>query len=160
MDLLHIALRGRQPFLADVFDSKQSNGSLTMPQSCFPEAELITFAFYSGEAGKLLIKLDRYDGVGADGIFLSFFVRTANYLAQKISIVLHKLVRIGGFSMCCKVGNITPFPKSGSANFCPDYQKGQVKFGRHCKWFPIGHLSGEASNHSFGDILKPKSTQG
>ena len=31
--------------LADVFDSKQSNDSLTMPQSCFPEAELTTFAF-------------------------------------------------------------------------------------------------------------------
>ena len=33
---------------ADVFDSKQSNDSLTMPQSCFPEAEL-TSAFCSGE---------------------------------------------------------------------------------------------------------------
>ena len=32
----------------DVFDSKQSNDSLTMPQSCFPEAELTTFAFCFG----------------------------------------------------------------------------------------------------------------
>ena len=34
---------------ADVFDSKQSNDSLTMPQSCFPEAQLTTFAFRYGE---------------------------------------------------------------------------------------------------------------
>ena len=30
---------------ADVLDSKQSNNSLTMPQLCFPEAELTKFAF-------------------------------------------------------------------------------------------------------------------
>ena len=30
---------------ADVFDGKQSNDSFSMPQSCFPEAELTTFAF-------------------------------------------------------------------------------------------------------------------
>ena len=33
---------------ADVFDSKQSNDSLTLPQSSFPEVELTTFAFHSG----------------------------------------------------------------------------------------------------------------
>ena len=32
---------------ADLFGSKQSNDNLTMPQSCFPEAELTTFAFHS-----------------------------------------------------------------------------------------------------------------
>ena len=40
--------REKAALFADVFDSKQSNDSLTMPQSCFPEAEL-TFAFRSGE---------------------------------------------------------------------------------------------------------------
>ena len=64
MDLLHNAL------FADVFDSKQSNDSLAMPQSCFPEAELTTFAFRSGEVKKLLLELDRYGGAGPDGIFL------------------------------------------------------------------------------------------
>ena len=43
---------------ADVFDNKQSNDSLTMPQSCFPETELTTFAFRSGEVKKLLLELD------------------------------------------------------------------------------------------------------
>ena len=51
--------------------------------------------------------------------FSLFFVKTANYLAPKISTVLGKLVRIGGFSMCWRVGNITPVPKSGSTNSCP-----------------------------------------
>ena len=104
---------------ADVFDGKQSNDSLSMPQSCFPEAELTTFAFCSGEVKKLLLELDPYGGTGPDDIFPLFFVKTANYLAPKISILLHKLVRIGGFSMCWRVGNITPIPKSGSANSCP-----------------------------------------
>ena len=104
---------------ADVFDSKQSNDSLTMPQSCFPEAELTTFAFCS-EVKKLLLELDPYGGAGPDGIFPLFFIKTANYLAPKISIVLLKL---GGFSMCWRVGNITPVSKSGSANSCPsDYR--------------------------------------
>ena len=52
-----------------------------------------------------------------------FFIKTANYLAPKISTVLHKLVRIGGFSLCWRVGNITPVPKYDSTNSCPsDYR--------------------------------------
>ena len=101
---------------ADVFDS---NDSLTMPHSCFPEAELTTFAFRSGEVKKLLLELDPYGGAQPDDIFPSFFVKTANYLAPNISIVLRKLVRIGGFSMCWRIRNITPVPKSSSANSCP-----------------------------------------
>ena len=89
----------------------------------FPEAELTTFAFRSGEVKKLLLELDPYGGAGLNGIFHLFFIETANYLAPKISTVLRKLVRIGGFSMCWRVGNITPVPKSGNANSCPsDYR--------------------------------------
>ena len=107
---------------ADVFDGKQSNNCLTIPKSCFPKAELTKFAFCSGDVQKLLLELDPYGNAGPDGIFPLFFVKTANYLAPKISTVLHKLVRIGGFSMCWRVGNITLVPKSGSANSCPDYR--------------------------------------
>ena len=107
---------------ADVFDSKQSNNSLTMPQSGFPEAELTIFAFHSREVEELLLELDPYGGAGPDGIYPLFFVKTANYLAPKISAVSHKLIRIGGFSMCWMVDNITPVPKPGSAKSCPsDY---------------------------------------
>ena len=55
---------------ADVFDSKQSNNSLTMPQSCFPEAKLTTFAFTSGEVKKLLLELHPY---GDLMVFFFFF---------------------------------------------------------------------------------------
>ena len=71
---------------ADVFDGKQSSDSLTMPQSCFPEAEL-TFAFRSGEVRKLLLELYPYGGSGPNGLFPLFFVKTANYLAPSISTV-------------------------------------------------------------------------
>ena len=56
-----------------MFDSKQSNGSLTMPQSCFPEVELTTFVFRSEEVKKLLLELDLYNGVGSDVFFFFFF---------------------------------------------------------------------------------------
>ena len=122
MDLLYIALRRRQPFFL-MFDSKQSNDSLTLPQSCFPEAGLTTFSFWSGKVTKLLLEHDAYGGAGPDGIFPLFFVKAATYLAPKISTVLCKLVRIRGFNMCWRVGNITPVPKSGSSNSCPsDYR--------------------------------------
>ena len=85
--------------------------------------ELTTFAFCSGEVKNLLLELDPSGGAGPDDIFPLFFVKTANYLAPKVSIVLRKLVRIGGFSMCWRIANITPVPKSGSTNSCPsDYR--------------------------------------
>ena len=71
-----------------------------MPQSCFLKAELTTFAFRSGEVKKLLLELDPYGDAGPDGVFPLFFIKTANHVAPKISTVLRKVVRIGGFSMC------------------------------------------------------------
>ena len=89
MDLLHIALRRRQPFLLMclIVNRVTSNDNLTMPQSCFPEVELTTFAFRSGEVKTSLLELDPYGGAGPDGIFLLLFIKTANYLAPKISTV-------------------------------------------------------------------------
>ena len=55
---------------ADVFDSKQSNDSLTMPQSCFPVAELTTIAFSSGEVKKLLLNLTLMVVLGLMAFFL------------------------------------------------------------------------------------------
>ena len=62
--------REKAALFADMFDSKQSDDSLALPQSCFPKAELTTFAFHSGEVKKLLLDLDPYGGAGLDGIFL------------------------------------------------------------------------------------------
>ena len=94
-------LKEKAALFDDVFDSKQSNDSLAMPRSCFPGVELTTFIFHPREVKKLLLELDPYGGVDCDGIFLCFvfFVKTADYLVPKISTALHKLVRIGGFSI-------------------------------------------------------------
>ena len=123
MNLFHIALRRRQPFLLMCLIVNRVTIVLLCYSHVFPEAELTTFAFCSGEVKKLLLELDPCGGAGPDGVFPLFFVKTTNYLAPKISTALHKLVRIGGFGMCWRVGNITPVPQSGSANSCPsDYR--------------------------------------
>ena len=75
MDLTHCP-KEKSALFADVFYGKQSNDGLSVPQSCFLEAEL-TFAFLSGEVKKLLLELDPYGGAGPDGSFPLFFVKTA-----------------------------------------------------------------------------------
>ena len=54
-----------------------------------------------------MLGFDPYGGSGPNGIFSLFFIKTADYLASKISIVFHKLVRVGGFSICWRVSSIT-----------------------------------------------------
>ena len=49
--------------------------SLNMTESCFPEAELTTLAFHSGEVRKLLLELDPHGGDGPDGIFPLFLLK-------------------------------------------------------------------------------------
>ena len=68
----------------------KGNDSLIMPQSCFPKAELTTLAFHSWEVRKLLLELDPDGGAGPDGNFPLFFIKTANYLAPKISNIFCK----------------------------------------------------------------------
>ena len=109
--------------LADVFDQKQSNDKLRMPQSCFPDAKLTTLAFRSREIEKLLLDLDAYGGAGPDGIFPLFFKKAAKVLSPKISVIFRKDSRAGVFSTCWRVGNITPLSKCGSSSSCPsDYR--------------------------------------
>ena len=78
--------------LADVFDSKQSNDGIIITQSCFPDAVLATCAFRSG--------VDPYGGALPDDIFPMLFIKSADYIATKISTVFCKLVSVGGFSIC------------------------------------------------------------
>ena len=103
----------------NVFDSKQSNAKLTMPPSCFPEPKLTTLAFRSREIRSLLLDLDAYGGAGPDGIFPLFFIKTAQYMAPKVSVLFRKLIRAGSFSLCWRNGNVTPVPKTGNADTCP-----------------------------------------
>ena len=107
---------------ADVFDRKQSNEKLTLPQTCFPESKLTGMAFRSREIKDLLLDLDAYGGAGPDGIFPLFLKKTANVLSTKIAVILRKYARAGNFSMCWRVGNVSPLSKCGSGSSCPsDY---------------------------------------
>ena len=104
---------------ADVFDSKQSNEKLSIPLSCFPESKLNCFAFRSSEVKKLLLDLDSYGSVDPNGIFPLFFIKTAGFMAPKISVVFRKLSRSGSFAPCWRFGNVTPLSKTGSASAIP-----------------------------------------
>ena len=83
---------------ANVFDGKQSDEILTLPQSCHPEAKLRTIAFRSREIERLMLDLDPYGGSGPDGIFPLFFIKTAHFLAPKIAVIFRKLTRAGKFT--------------------------------------------------------------
>ena len=109
--------------LANVFDGKQSDEVLTLPQSCHPEAKLTTIAFRSREIERLMLDLDPYGGSGPDGIFPLFFIKTAHFLAPKIAVIFRKLTRVGKFSLCWRRANITSTSKSVTAGSCPsDYR--------------------------------------
>ena len=109
--------------LANDFDGKQSDEVLTLPQSCHPEAKLTTIAFRSHEIERLMLNLDPYGGSGPDGIFALFFIKTAHFLAPKISVIFRKLTRVGKFSLCWRRANITSTSKSATAGSCPsDYR--------------------------------------
>ena len=109
--------------LADVFDRKQSNEKLTMPDSCFPEAKLNSLAFRAREIKDLLLDLDAYGGVDPNGIFPLFLKNNADYLAPKLAVIFRKLVRRGSFCRCWRIGDITPLCKCGSGSSCPsDYR--------------------------------------
>ena len=68
---------------ADVFDNKQSNDGLTMPQSCFPEAELTTLCKLRNYCLNLILMVVVMVLVA----FFFFFIETADYLAPKISTI-------------------------------------------------------------------------
>ena len=108
---------------SDVFDEKQSNFEVEMPQSCFPEVKLSKLAFRSKEIEKILLDLDSYGGAGPDGIFPLFFKKTSKVLSPKLGVIFRKDSRLGAFSFGWRVGNITPLSKSGSSSSCPsDYR--------------------------------------
>ena len=88
---------------ADLFIySKQSNEKLEIPLSCFPEPKLNSFAFRSSEIKNILLDLDSFGAVDPNGIFplLIFFIKTVDFMAPKVSVVLCKLARMGSFVSC------------------------------------------------------------
>ena len=66
-----------------------------------PSTSLITFAFRSNEVRRLLLDLDPCGGTDPLGMFRVFFVkRIADVLAQRLSVAVRQLVRLGSFQLC------------------------------------------------------------
>ena len=76
---------GKADLLSDHFDSKQSRESVDLLVTCHPSPILITFAFRSSEAKRLLLDLDPYGGTDPLGMFPLFLKRTAAALAPHLS---------------------------------------------------------------------------
>ena len=46
-------------------------------------------------------------------------MKTAGFIASKVSVVLCKLARMDSFASCWRYGNETPLSKSGSPSLIP-----------------------------------------
>ena len=115
--------REKSRLFANVFEDKQCDEELTLPQTCHPEAKLRMMAFRSREIEKLMLELDPYGGAGPDGIFPLFFIKTAHVLAPKIAVIFRKMTRAGKFYLLWRMGNITPTSKTVTAGSSPsDYR--------------------------------------
>ena len=99
---------GKADLLSDHFDSKQSREAVDLPLTIHPSNSLNTFAFRSNEVRHLLLDLDPYGGTDPLGMFPK---RTAEVMAQHLSVVFRRLVRPGSFPACWRQANVTPIPK-------------------------------------------------
>ena len=59
------------------------------------------FAFRTSVLLHLLLDLDTYGGVDPLGVFLLFLKKVVDIIAPKLSIIFHKLIRLGSFPAEC-----------------------------------------------------------
>ena len=104
------------------FDEKQSREEVTIPQTCFPEAQLTGLAFRSTELKKILLNLDSYGGTDPSGVFPLFFKKVAHVIACPLASVFRTMLRRGSFPLCWRVAHVTPVPKGSSSSFVSDYR--------------------------------------
>ena len=70
---------------------------------------------------RLLLDLDPYGGTAKLGMFPLFLKRTADVMANRLSVVCRRLVRLGSFPACWRQANVTPIskgPPSSSVHNC------------------------------------------
>ena len=95
---------------------------MTIPQTCFPEAQLTGLAFRSTELKKILLNLDSYGGTDPSGVFPLFFKKVAHVIACPLASVFRTMLRRGSFPLCWRVAHVTPVPKGSSSSFVSDYR--------------------------------------
>ena len=101
---------GKADMLSAHFDGKQSRDPVDLTSTCHPSPTLTTFAFRSREVKWLLLDLDSYGGTDPLGMFHIFLKKTVEVLAPRLAVVFRRLLRLGSFSVCWRVANITPIP--------------------------------------------------
>ena len=101
---------GKADMLSAHFDGKQFRDPVDLPSTCLPSQSLTTFAFRLREVKRLLLDLYSYGGTNPLGMFPLFLKRTAEVLATRLAVVFWRLLRLGSFPVCWRVGNVTPIP--------------------------------------------------
>ena len=91
---------GKTDLLSDHFNSKQSRESVDLPPTCHRPNSLITFAFRSSEARRLLLDLEPYGGTDQLGNFPFFPQGTIDVLSPLLSVVYPLFLRLGCLFPC------------------------------------------------------------
>ena len=104
------------------FDSKQSREAVDLSLTCHISHSLTTFEFRSSEVRRLLLDLDPYGGTDPMGMFPLFLKRTADVMAQFLSVVFRWLVCLGSFPACWRQANVAPIPKGPPSSSVANYR--------------------------------------
>ncbi|MEL7520149.1 MAG: reverse transcriptase family protein, partial [Cyanobacteria bacterium J06553_1] len=108
--------------LHQVFDSKQSDREIPLPDTCHPEPMLTKFAFRSKDVKNILDNLDSWGGEDPDGFFPLLFKKVSKSFAPKLSRFYRFLFRQGIFPDARKLCNTVPTPKCGLSAIGTDYR--------------------------------------
>ena len=65
--------------------------------------------------------LDSYGGTDLLGMF-PLFLKTAVVLAPRLAVVFRRLLRLGSFPVCWRVGNVTPISKGSPSSSAFNYR--------------------------------------
>ena len=120
---LVVAPAEKASLLASQFDRKQCREQFVTPLTCFPQSRCKFLAFRTFVLIRLLFDLDTYGGVDILGVFPLFLKKFADIFAPKLSIIFHRLIRMGSFPECYRSANVTAIPKNAPspdrANYRP-----------------------------------------
>ena len=111
---------GRQICCRLILMERSCRDPVDLPSTCHPLPSLTTLAIRSREVKRLLLDLDSYGGADPLGMFPLFLKKTAMVLGPRLAVVFRRLLRLGSFPVCWRVGNVTPIPKgppSSSASY-------------------------------------------
>ena len=69
-----------------------------------------------------MLDFDPYGGSDPMGMF-NLFLKRADVLAHRLSVVFRRLVRLGSFTPCWRQANVTPIPNGPSSSSVENYRQ-------------------------------------